>query len=257
MKNEVYEQLRKLSKKILEQTEAPSLAEQLREAQMLYETLLIANYLTEQEQQEKSEGLMKQEKSTPLEEKNKATPTSLYDINAASETPKGESLAEAPPSQAPKDAPEPAVPPRDKAPEEEAAKTNPPDEKPASPAAKPSQPEELLPKEPKTAPDAPPKSAEKQPESVVQGTKNPSLNSRLRAPAIEIGLNDRIAFVKHLFEGQQEDFNRVLSQLNTMTTLQEAEDFIQNLVKPDYNWEDKEEYEARLMQHVYRKFGEE
>ena len=48
-----------------------------------------------------------------------------------------------------------------------------------------------------------------------------SLNDRLLAN-IQIGLNDRIAFVKNLFEWNQEDFNRVVSQLNTFKTEKEA-----------------------------------
>ena len=38
-----------------------------------------------------------------------------------------------------------------------------------------------------------------------------SLNDTLQGD-IQIGLNDRIAFVKNLFDGSQEDFNRVVSQ---------------------------------------------
>ena len=40
-----------------------------------------------------------------------------------------------------------------------------------------------------------------------------SLNDKIRND-IQIGLNDRIAFVKNLFGGSQEDFNRVVYQLN-------------------------------------------
>jgi len=72
---------------------------------------------------------------------------------------------------------------------------------------------------------------------------------------IRIDLNDRIAFVKHLFDGNQEDFNRVLSQLNTTNTEKEAKDFIKNMVKPDYDWSDKEEYELRLIEIIERKFA--
>ncbi|HLW62259.1 MAG TPA: hypothetical protein VKY33_02560 [Flavobacterium sp.] len=73
--------------------------------------------------------------------------------------------------------------------------------------------------------------------------------------AIVVGLNDRIAFEKHLFNGNSEDFNRVLSQLNTMTDYQEAKDFIVELVKPDFNqWQGKEEYETRFMTLVEKRF---
>jgi len=80
-----------------------------------------------------------------------------------------------------------------------------------------------------------------------------SLNDKLQGD-IQIGLNDRIAFVKNLFGGSQEDFNRVISQLNTLKTEKEAKKFINKMVKPDYNWTDKEEFENRFMDIVERKF---
>jgi len=81
-----------------------------------------------------------------------------------------------------------------------------------------------------------------------------SLNDRL-ASNIQIGLNDRIAFVKNLFEGSQEDFNRVVSQLNTYGTEKEALKFINKMVKPDYDWSNQQELEARFMEIVARKFA--
>ena len=81
-----------------------------------------------------------------------------------------------------------------------------------------------------------------------------SLNDRLQS-TIQIGLNDRIAFVKHLFDNDQNDFNRVVSQLNTFKTEKEARSFINKMVKPDYNWSDKEEYETRLFEIIERKFA--
>ena len=81
-----------------------------------------------------------------------------------------------------------------------------------------------------------------------------SLNDTLQVN-IQIGLNDRIAFVKNLFEGNQGDFNRVVSQLNTLKTEKEARKFINKMVKPDYNWTDKEEYEERFMSIIERKFA--
>lgn len=81
-----------------------------------------------------------------------------------------------------------------------------------------------------------------------------SLNDRLNKKAINIGLNDRLAFVKHLFAGSQEDYNRVISQLNTQTSWEEAETFIANFVKPDYEWGGKEDYETRFLELVRIKF---
>ena len=80
-----------------------------------------------------------------------------------------------------------------------------------------------------------------------------SLNDKL-STNIQIGLNDRIAFVKNLFNGSQEDFNRVVSQLNTYSTEKEAKKFINKMVKPDYNWSEQEELETRFIEIIERKF---
>jgi len=86
-------------------------------------------------------------------------------------------------------------------------------------------------------------------------TPKKSLNDVLVQSNIQIGLNDRIAFVKHLFEGSQEDFNRVVSQLNSFKLEKEAKKFISKMVKPDYNWTGKEEYEERFIALIERKFA--
>lgn len=88
------------------------------------------------------------------------------------------------------------------------------------------------------------------------GDKHSSINERYGTGAITLGLNDRIAFMNHLFEGSQEDLNRVLSQINTFESLKEAEAFIAQIVKPDYDWTQKEEFEMRFMDRVRQKFGE-
>ncbi|MDT0687869.1 hypothetical protein [Autumnicola psychrophila] len=94
-------------------------------------------------------------------------------------------------------------------------------------------------------------------EPVNQNGKTPrpkSLNDRLKK-GITIGLNERLAFIKHLFEGNATDYNRVLSQLNTFHTLEEANKFIQLVVKPDYNnWEGKEQYEQQFLEKIENKF---
>ena len=81
-----------------------------------------------------------------------------------------------------------------------------------------------------------------------------TLNDKLVNTTIKVGLNDRIAFVKHLFNQSQADFNSVLSQLNTFKTEKEAKNFILTKVKPTYNWQGKEAYEERLMNLIERKF---
>lgn len=83
---------------------------------------------------------------------------------------------------------------------------------------------------------------------------NKSINDAF-ANKISIGLNDRIAFEKNLFNGSSDDLNRVISQLNTIESYQEAKDFIDDLVKPEFNnWNGKDDYENRFMQLVEKRF---
>lgn len=90
--------------------------------------------------------------------------------------------------------------------------------------------------------------------SVPKPTVGASINDSVHRQKLQIGLNDRIAFVKHLFNFSQEDFNRVLSQLNSFESEQECKDFLYNAVKPEYDWSTHEEYEARLIDLIERKF---
>lgn len=84
--------------------------------------------------------------------------------------------------------------------------------------------------------------------------KTPSLNDKL-SKTITIGLNDRMGFVKFLFADSNEDYNRVLSQLNTFSTFREAKDFIDEIIKPDYNnWVGAEDYADRFIELVEKKF---
>jgi hypothetical protein len=92
-------------------------------------------------------------------------------------------------------------------------------------------------------------------EKVSQEPRISSLNDRLNK-AISFGLNDRIGFEKKLFGGSSDDFNRVVSQLNTFDSFEEAKAFVDDFVKPDYNnWEGAEEFETRFMEIVEKKFS--
>ncbi|REE27940.1 hypothetical protein DFQ09_101781 [Winogradskyella pacifica] len=85
---------------------------------------------------------------------------------------------------------------------------------------------------------------------------NKSLNDKLKSQNLKIGLNDKLAFIKHLFEGENEDYDRVISQINTIGSLTEAKSLILEMVKPDYNnWVGKEDYEERFLQLIEGKFN--
>lgn len=86
-------------------------------------------------------------------------------------------------------------------------------------------------------------------------TEKKSLNDRLAGNVLKFGLNDRIGFVKDLFDGSQEDFNRVVSQLNTLGNLNEAMEFIHTHISGEYGWDQKEETAARFIAAVEQKFS--
>lgn len=88
------------------------------------------------------------------------------------------------------------------------------------------------------------------------GQEKKSLNDRIKSGGLSIGLNDKIAFIKHLFDGNTTDYDRVISQLNTIQTLEDANRFVDTIVKPDYNnWEGKEEFSERFMEIIEAKFS--
>ena len=95
-------------------------------------------------------------------------------------------------------------------------------------------------------------------EELIAETSEPKNVSKIdkQAAGIPIGLNDRIAFVKHLFGNSDEDYNRVMNQLITFDSFQEAQNFIEDMVKPDYgDWQGKEEYEQRFIEIIEKKFA--
>jgi len=92
-------------------------------------------------------------------------------------------------------------------------------------------------------------------ETVKEPVKPVSLNEKL-ARGFHIDLNDRIAFTKNLFGNSTEDYSRVLNQLLTFDSFAEVKDFIENMVKPDYNnWEGKDDYAERFLGIIEKKFS--
>ncbi|MCI9844221.1 hypothetical protein [Flavobacterium pectinovorum] len=95
-------------------------------------------------------------------------------------------------------------------------------------------------------------------ETVIAEPEKPKtvpLNEKL-ARGFHIDLNDRIAFTKNLFGNNTEDYSRVLNQLLTFDSFNEAKEFIETMVKPDYNdWEGKDDYAERFLEAIEKKFS--
>ena len=73
---------------------------------------------------------------------------------------------------------------------------------------------------------------------------------------MSIGLNDRIAFINNLFEGNTNVFNATVDRLNACENYENALELIYHDIKPKYdNWEGKDQYEFRFLQLLELKFN--
>src|SRR5699024_6840801 len=92
-------------------------------------------------------------------------------------------------------------------------------------------------------------------ESSLPTSTPKSLNDSLNR-GLHIALNDRIAFINNLFAGSTQDFNRVLSQINTLDDFDAVQSFLEYQIMPDYNhWEGKEEFSERFINIIEKKFS--
>ncbi len=96
-----------------------------------------------------------------------------------------------------------------------------------------------------------------EPKEVETGNKKgiqKSLNDKF-SKGLKVDLNDRLAFIKHLFDKNTKDYQRAISQIATLQSWEHAQKFILEIIKPDYNcWEGKEQYEIRFLKIVENNF---
>ena len=115
---------------------------------------------------------------------------------------------------------------------------------PEAPLASATTPTPAAPASPVATPAAP---------SVAPGAGSAkSVNARYAG--LKVGLNDRVAFVKHLFNGEDDDFQRVVAALATMESKEECETFLESAVYPDYDWTQKPEFAERFLALVFARF---
>lgn len=114
------------------------------------------------------------------------------------------------------------------------------------------EPPVFIPKQDKIFPDAQQKPQTK---SVVDAEERKNLNDKF-AQQLSIDLNDRLAFIKHLFEENASAYEAVISQIVTYSSWEEVRDFIQSKVKIEYpHWKEKETVEARFMTTLQQNFN--
>lgn len=83
-----------------------------------------------------------------------------------------------------------------------------------------------------------------------------ALNERLAASnKIALGLNDKIAFSRHLFNGDDQAMMVLIDMMNSAQTFEQAMNYLHQ-ARAQYNaWEEKKDYVTRLENLVRRKFG--
>lgn len=73
---------------------------------------------------------------------------------------------------------------------------------------------------------------------------------------MQIGLNDRLAYIKHLFSGDDKQYEETLKKITTMQSYAQAETHIKTKIKPQHNfWLQKDMFAERFMAAVERKFS--
>ena len=71
-----------------------------------------------------------------------------------------------------------------------------------------------------------------------------------------IDLNDRLAFIKHLFEENVSAYEAIISQIVTFNSWDEVQNFIVSKVKIEYShWNEKQAIEKRFMTILKNNFG--
>lgn len=82
----------------------------------------------------------------------------------------------------------------------------------------------------------------------------PSINDHF-GKTVQIGLNDRLAFIRQLFFGSESEYNKVIQNINNLHSVQDIALYIEQDVKPIYNyWKGKDEYEERFLSLILKRF---
>lgn len=106
-----------------------------------------------------------------------------------------------------------------------------------------------------TSSETPPPSSRARLIKDQESSEKPKSINDIANKSLKVGLNDRLAFVKHLFDDSTDDFQRVLSQINTFEDFPQASQFIENQVRPEYpQWDEKEDVVTRFMTLVEKRF---
>ncbi len=103
-------------------------------------------------------------------------------------------------------------------------------------------------------------SAQEEPEGFFGEKMSKELSDRLGETPIDdmrkgMGLNERILLMNELFDGDQRGFEDTINTVNSMTSFEEAKNYLLSTVAPKYNWAAKEKRAKAFAKVVRRRFA--
>tara|TARA_Y100000996_G_scaffold389549_1_gene350040 strand:+ start:1917 stop:2471 length:555 start_codon:yes stop_codon:yes gene_type:complete len=85
-----------------------------------------------------------------------------------------------------------------------------------------------------------------------QETKK-NLNDQF-ARELQIDLNDKNAFIKHLFDGNKIVYQQTIKEIESLNQFQQVKKVIEKTKKYHNNWKKKESYEKRFIYLIHKNF---
>ena len=85
-----------------------------------------------------------------------------------------------------------------------------------------------------------------------QETKK-NLNDQF-ARELQIDLNDKNAFIKHLFDGNKIVYQQTIKEIESLNQFQQVKKVIEKTKKYHNNWKEKESYEKRFIYLIHKNF---
>ena len=96
-------------------------------------------------------------------------------------------------------------------------------------------------------------------EKFAQKTSQLSIADRLGKQPISdlskaIGINEKFLFINDLFKGENIDYNSAIHELNAFNSFEEAQDYIQTVLQPKYQWKLKNSSEKKFIKFIERRY---
>jgi len=85
-----------------------------------------------------------------------------------------------------------------------------------------------------------------------QETKK-NLNDQF-ARELQIDLNDKNAFIKHLFDGNKIVYQQTIKEIESLNQFEQVKKVIEKAKKYHNNWKEKESYEKRFIYLIHKNF---